>query len=468
MKPFRTETDSLGEMQVPADALYGAQTARALECFPISSLRFPREFIRALGLIKKHAAMTNAALGLLPEKVSQAIQQAAQEVIDGTLDPHFAVDIFQTGSGTSTNMNANEVIANRASEILGGERGDKRVHPNDHVNRGQSSNDVIPTAIHLAALEAIEFQLRPALNELHLALLEKAQDFGPILKIGRTHLQDATPMRLGQEISGYAAQVDHALRRLQDIRPRLSELALGGTAVGTGLNTHVEFARRTIAAIAKETGLGLLEAPNHFEAQAAQDAAVEASGALKTVAVSLVKIANDIRWLGSGPRGGLGELRLPPTQPGSSIMPGKVNPVMCEMVIQVGAQVVGNDAVITFGGLSGNFELNTMLPVIAYNLLQSIGLLANASRMFARRCVVGLQADVAKCRSSLEQSPALCTALAPVIGYDQAARIARLAHETGRTVREVALEMSGLEKAELEELLDPAKLTEPGLMGGRK
>jgi len=468
MKPFRTETDSLGEMQVPADALYGAQTARALECFPISSLRFPREFIRALGLIKKHAAMTNAALGLLPEKVSQAIQQAAQEVIDGTLDPHFAVDIFQTGSGTSTNMNANEVIANRASEILGGKRGDKRVHPNDHVNRGQSSNDVIPTAIHLAALEAIEFQLRPALNELHLALLEKAQDFGPILKIGRTHLQDATPMRLGQEISGYAAQVDHALRRLQDIRPRLSELALGGTAVGTGLNTHVEFARRTIAAIAKETGLGLLEAPNHFEAQAAQDAAVEASGALKTVAVSLVKIANDIRWLGSGPRGGLGELRLPPTQPGSSIMPGKVNPVMCEMVIQVGAQVVGNDAVITFGGLSGNFELNTMLPVIAYNLLQSIGLLANASRMFARRCVVGLQADVAKCRSSLEQSPALCTALAPVIGYDQAARIARLAHETGRTVREVALEMSGLEKAELEELLDPAKLTEPGLMGGKK
>jgi fumarate hydratase class II len=468
MKPFRTETDSMGEMHVPADAFYGAQTARALENFPISSLRFPREFIRALGLIKKHAARTNTALGLLPEKVSQAIQQAAQEVIDGQLDPHFVVDIFQTGSGTSTNMNANEVIANRAGEFLGGERGDKLVHPNDDVNRGQSSNDVIPTALHLAALEAIEFQLRPALNELHLALLEKAQGFEPILKVGRTHLQDATPIRLGQEFSGYAAQVGYALNRLQDIRPHLSEVALGGTAVGTGLNTHVEFARRAIAAIAQETGLGLREAPNHFEAQAAQEAAVEASGALKTVAVSLVKIANDIRWLGSGPRGGLGELRLPPAQPGSSSMPGKVNPVMCEMVIQVGAQVVGNDAVITIGGLSGNFELNTMLPVIAYNLLQSIGLLANASRVFARRCVVGLQADVAKCRSNLEQSPALCAALAPVIGYDQAAGIATLAHETGRTVREVALERSGLGKAELEALLDPAKLTEPGLRGASK
>jgi len=467
MKPFRTEADSMGEMQVPADALYGAQTARALESFPISGLRFPREFIRALGLIKKHAAQTNAALGLLPEGVAQAIQRAAQEVVVGQLDPHFVLDIFQTGSGTSTNMNANEVIANRASEILGGERGDQRVHPNDHVNRGQSSNDVIPTAIHIAALEAIEFQLRPALNELHEALLQKAQDWRPILKVGRTHLQDATPIRLGQEFSGYAAQMDHAVKRLQDLRPHLSELALGGTAVGTGLNTHVEFAPRTIAALAQETGLGLREASNHFEAQAAQDAAVEASGVLKAVAVSLVKIANDIRWLGSGPRGGLGELTLPPTQPGSSSMPGKVNPVMCEMVIQVGAQVIGNDAVITFGGMSGNFELNTMLPVIAYNLLQSIGLLANASRVFARRCVVGLQADAAKCKSSLDQSLALGPALASVIGYDLAATIARVAHETGRTVREVALEMSGLDKAKLEELLDPGKQTEPGLMGAR-
>jgi fumarate hydratase class II len=467
MKPFRTETDSMGEMQVPADSLYGAQTARGLENFPISDLRFPREFIWALGLIKKHAAGANAALGLLPEAMSQAIQQAAQEVIDGKLAPHFVVDIFQTGSGTSTNMNANEVIAHRASEILGGQRGDERVHPNDHVNRGQSSNDVIPSAIHVAALETIECQLRPALDELHVALVQKVQEFECILKVGRTHLQDATPIALGQEFSGYAAQVAQSLSRLQNIRPHLRELALGGTGVGTGLNTHVEFARRTIAAIAQETGLDLREAPNHFEAQAAQDAAVEASGALKTVAVSLVKIANDIRWLGSGPRGGLGELTLPPTQPGSSIMPGKVNPVMCEMVIQVGAQVVGSDAVITLGGMSGNFELNTMLPVIAYNLLQSIGLLAKASRVFARRCVMGLRADVARCTSNLEQSPALCTALAPVIGYDKAAGIARLAHETGRTVREVALEMSGLEKAELEELLDPAKLTGPGLMETR-
>lgn len=464
MKPFRTETDSMGAMQVPADALYGAQTARAVENFPISGLRFPREFIRALGLIKKHAARTNAALGLLPERVAQAIEQAAQEVIDGKLDAEFVVDIFQTGSGTSTNMNANEVIAHRAGEILGGGRGDPLVHPNDHVNCGQSSNDVIPTAIHLAALGAIEFQLWPALTELQGALLRKAHEFDAVLKVGRTHLQDATPIRLGQEFSGYAAQMEHALSRLQDIRPHLRELALGGTAVGTGLNTHVDFARRTIAAIAQETGLGLCEAPNHFEAQAAQDAAVETSGALKTVAVSLVKIANDIRWLGSGPRGGLGELKLPATQPGSSIMPGKVNPVMCEMVIQVAAQVVGNDAAITFGGVSGNFELNTMLPVIAYNLLQSIELLANASRVFARRCVVGLQVDLARCLANLDQNPVLCAALAPVIGHDQAARIVRLAQETGRPILDVALELSDLGSAKLQALLDPAKQTEPGLL----
>jgi fumarate hydratase, class II len=468
MKPFRTESDPMGEVRVPADVLYGAQTARALENFPISDLRFPRGFIRALGLIKKHAARTNAALGLLPDSVFQAIQQAAQEVIDGKHDADFVVDIFQSGSGTSTNMNANEVIANRAGEILGGQRGDKLVHPNDHVNCGQSSNDVIPSAIHLAALEAIECQLRPALKELHEALLQKAQEFELILKIGRTHLQDATPIRLGQEFSGYAAQLDHAQSRLQDIGPYLGELALGGTAVGTGLNTHPEFARRTIAALAQETGLSLREASNHFAAQGAQDAAVEASGALKTVAVSMVKIANDIRWLGSGPRGGLGELKLPPTQPGSSIMPGKVNPVMCEMVLQVGAQVVGNDAVITFGGVFGQFELNTMLPVIAWNLLQSIRLLANASRVFARRCVAGLQADVARCKAGLDQSPALCTALAPIVGYDQAARIARVAHETGRALREVAREISGLGEAEIDEHLTPAKSMQPGLRGPAK
>ena len=461
MNKFRTERDSMGEMQVPAEALYGAQTARAVENFPISGLRFPRPFIRALGLIKKHAARTNATLGLLPEALAQAIQQAAQEVIDGSLDSQFVVDIFQTGSGTSTNMNANEVIAHRASEIFGGQRGDPGVHPNDHVNRGQSSNDVIPTALHIAALEMIQLQFQPALTELQEALRNKTEEFDSILKIGRTHLQDATPIRLGQVFSGYASQVEHGLRRLGDIRPHLSELALGGTAVGTGLNTHRDFARRTIAAIAQETGLDLCEAPNHFEAQAAQDAAVETSGALKAIATSLAKIANDIRWLGSGPRGGLGELKLPPTQPGSSIMPGKINPVMCEMLIQVGAQVVGNDTVIALGAWSGNFELNTMLPVIAHNLLQSIELLANASRVFARRCVAGLQADPARCSANLERSPVLVTALAPAIGYDLAARIAHVASETDRTVREVAIEISGLDQARIEQLLDPAKLTQP-------
>src|SRR6266480_3263341 len=338
---FRIETDSLGEMKVPAAAYYGAQTARAVENFPISPLRFSRQFIRALGLIKKYAAMANASLGLLPSQMAEAISQAAQEVVDGKLDAHFVVDIFQTGSGTSTNMNANEVIANRAAELLGGKRGDKLVHANDHVNRGQSSNDVIPSAIHLAALEAIETHLRPALNELHEALLRKAEAFWEIFKIGRTHLQDATPIRLGQEFSGYASQVAHASRRLEDIRAHLGELALGGTAVGTGLNTHPEFARRVIALLARETRCPLQEAKNHFEAQAAQDALVEASGALRTVAVSLMKIANDIRWLGSGPRGGLGEILLPETQPGSSIMPGKVNPVICESVMQVCARVIG-------------------------------------------------------------------------------------------------------------------------------
>ena len=459
---FRAEADSMGPMQVPADAYYGAQTARAIENFPISNLRFPRQFIRALGLIKKHAAITNCALGLLPQNISEAIQKAAQEVIDGKLDPHFPIDIFQTGSGTSTNMNANEVVANRAIEILGGKRGDKSVHPNDHVNRGQSSNDVIPAAIHLAALEGIVHHLIPALNELHAALLSKAQEFGEVLKIGRTHLQDATPIRLGQEFSGYASQVEHGVNRLWGVEAHLGELALGGTAVGTGINTHAEFARRTIAGIADETGLKLREAPNHFEAQGAIDACVETSGALRTVAVSLIKIANDIRWLGSGPRCGLGEIRLPATQPGSSIMPGKVNPVMCEMVIQVGAQVIGNDAVVTFSGTYGAFELNTMLPVATHNLLQSIELLTSASRVFARRCVAGLEADVQKCESNLEKSLAMCTALAPVIGYDKAAKIAKVAYDSGRTVREVALEISGLDQATIRQLLDARTQTEPG------
>jgi fumarate hydratase, class II len=461
MKPgFRIEKDSMGEMEVSAAAYYGAQTARAVENFPISDLRFPRHFIRSLGLIKKHAAITNTSLGLLPAKLSKAIQRAAQEVIDGTLDQQFVVDIFQTGSGTSTNMNANEVIANRAIEFLGGKRGDKSVHPNDHVNRGQSSNDVIPTAIHIAALDGIVHQLIPALNELHVALRKKAEEFAEVLKIGRTHLQDATPIRLGQEFSGYASQIEHGLKRLATVADDLSELALGGTAVGTGINAHPEFARRTIKGIAKETGLKLREASNHFEAQAAIDACVATSGVLKTLAVSLIKIANDIRWLGSGPRCGLGELKLPATQPGSSIMPGKVNPVMCEMLIQVCAQVIGNDAVVTFSGTYGAFELNTMLPVTAYNLLQSIELLASSGRVFARRCVAGMEADADKCESNIEQSLAMCTALAPAIGYDNAAKIAKVAYESGRTVREIAVEISGLDKQKIDQLLNPRSQTD--------
>jgi fumarate hydratase, class II len=456
---FRLESDSMGEMRVPASAYYGAQTARAVDNFPISDLRFSRTFIRALGFIKKHTALANQSLSLLDPKIAEATTRAAQEVIDGAWDAQFIVDIFQTGSGTSTNMNANEVIANRATELLGGKIGDKLVHPNDHVNRGQSSNDVIPTAIHLAALLDIDAQLIPALKELHAALAQKATKFNEVLKIGRTHLQDATPMRLGQEFSGYASQVEHGLTRLDHIKPHLAELALGGTAVGTGLNTHPDFASRVIDGIARETGLKLREAPNHFEAQATRDACVEASGALKTIAVSLIKIANDMRWLGSGPRLGLGELKLPATQPGSSIMPGKVNPVMSEMLIQVGAQVIGNDATITFSGTFGNFELNTMLPVIAYNLLQSIELLANGSRIFARRCVTGLQADAEKCESNIERSLAMCTALAPVIGYDKAAHIAKVAYETNRTVRDVARELSGLDEATLTRLLDPHSQT---------
>jgi fumarate hydratase class II len=456
----------MGEMKVPADAYYGAQTARAVENFPISNLRFSRQFIKALGLIKKNAAATNAGLGYVPENIAAAVQKAAQEVIEGKWDHQFVVDIFQTGSGTSTNMNTNEVIANRAIEILGGKRGDKSVHPNDHVNCGQSSNDVIPTAIHLSALDAIVYQLIPALKELHAALDTKAKAFDSVLKIGRTHLQDATPIRLGQEFSGYASQVEHGIERLHRLEPNLGELALGGTAVGTGINTHKDFSRKTIEGISRDTGLKLREAKNHFEAQASRDAAVEASGALKTVAISLVKIANDIRLLGSGPRCGIGELKLPATQPGSSIMPGKVNPVMCEMIIQIGAQVVGNDAAVSFGGAFGNFELNVMLPVIAHNLLEQIELLTTGSQVFARRCISGLEAEVAKCEGNIENSLAMCTSLAPVIGYDKAAKIAKVAYQSGKTIRQVALETSGLDKAKLDQLLDARSQTEPGTGAG--
>jgi fumarate hydratase class II len=461
MTEYRIETDSMGEMRVPVEAYYGAQTARAIENFPISNLRFQRPFIRALGWIKKCAAASNSDLGLLPQRIATAIQSAAQEVIDGKLDAQFAIDIFQTGSGTSTNMNANEVIANRAIELLGGKRGDKSVHPNDHVNCGQSSNDVIPTAIHLAGLDGIMHRLIPALAGLQDALFKKSRAFADILKIGRTHLQDATPIRLGQEFSGYASQVEHGIARLRHLENALGELALGGTAVGTGLNTHPEFAGRTIAALRAETGLAVREAANHFEAQAAIDACVEASGALKTVALSLFKIANDIRWLASGPRCGLGELKLPATQPGSSIMPGKVNPVMCEMMIQVCAQVIGNDSVVTFGASCGAFELNTMLPVVGYNLLESIELLTTSVRVFTTRCITGLEADVQRCEQEVEQSLAMVTSLVPAIGYDKAAHIAKVAHQTNRTVREVAAELSGLNEERLNQLLDARSQTEP-------
>ena len=463
----RFERDTMGEVAVPMDAYYGVQTARAVENFPISTLRLPRAMIRALGLIKWAAARVNAELGFLSPPIAKAIQQAAREVSEGRLDDQFPVDIFQTGSGTSSNMNANEVIANRAAELLGGQRGSKLVHPNDHVNLGQSSNDVIPTAIHMAALEQIDKVLIPALTRLRRALAAKAKAFDSIVKIGRTHVQDATPIRLGQEFSGYARQIELGIQRVERTRSSLGELALGGTAVGTGLNTHPKFAVRVIALLARETGCTLKEARNHFEAQAAQDALVEVSGALKTVAVSLMKIANDLRWLGSGPRCGLGELLLPETQPGSSIMPGKVNPVIAESAMMVGVQVLGNDAAITVAGQAGNFELLVMLPVMAHNLLQSIALLARASENLARRCVEGIAADQERCRAGIEQSLAMCTALAPEIGYEAAAQIAKEAYKTGQTVRAVALQRKVLPTARLNHLLDPWRMTEPGLAGGK-
>ncbi len=457
----RIERDSMGELAVPADAYYGVQTARAIENFPISNLRFPRSFIRAMGLIKYAAATVNQSLGSLERKQADAIRKAAREVIDGKWDAEFPVDIFQTGSGTSTNMNTNEVISNRATELLGGARGSKLVHPNDHVNQGQSSNDVIPTAMHVAGIETIERQLIPALKRLHRALNAKARAFNKIVKIGRTHLQDATPVRLGQEFGGYARQIELALDRAKRAQEALREVALGGTAVGTGLNTHPEFAAKVLALVSKEIGCTVQEAVNHFEAQSAQDSVVEASGELRTIAVSLMKIANDIRWLGSGPRCGLGEITLPETQPGSSIMPGKVNPVIAESVTMVCAQVIGNDVAITVGGQAGNFELLVMLPVMACNLLQSIELLANASNNFAVRCVEGIQANEQRCKDSIEGSLAMCTALAPEIGYDAAAKVAKEAFKTGKTIRELCREKEILPEETLTKALDPYRMTEP-------
>lgn len=463
---YRIEKDSLGEIRVPAKALYGAQTQRAVENFPISGLRFPREFIRALGLIKLASAEVNLSLGLLAAEQANPIKAASQEVADGLLDEHFPIDIFQTGSGTSTNMNANEVIANRALQIIGVEMGSKQIHPNDHVNMGQSSNDVIPTCIHLAAYLATSESLLPALKHLHQTLTNRMADCDDVVKTGRTHLMDAMPIRLSQQISGWASQVKHSIERVSAALPRLAEMALGGTAVGTGINAHPDYAKAVAQELAWLTNLPLCEAENHFEAQAAQDAAVELSGQLKTVAVSLMKIANDLRWMNSGPQAGLGEIVLPALQPGSSIMPGKINPVISEATIMACAHVIGNDTAITLGGQWGNFELNVMLPVIAYNLLQSITVLANVSRVLADKAVAGFTVNREQIADVVEKNPIMVTALNPVIGYDLAAKIAKRAYAENRRVREVAEEMTDLSAEELAKLLDPRELTEGGIKGG--
>ncbi len=459
----RIERDSMGEMRIPADRLYGAQTERARRNFPISDLRFGRPFIEALGAIKGTAARVNRDLGLLDDERAAAIERAAGEVMEGALDEHFVLDIFQTGSGTSTNMNANEVIANRAIQILGGEVGSRDpVHPNDHVNLGQSSNDVIPTAVHVSALVAIERELLPALRLLRDALKAKAAEFDGVAKAGRTHLQDATPIRLGQEFGGYASQIEHGIRRVEGVRAHLAELAIGGTAVGTGINTHPDFGARMASGLSELLGVQFREAENHFEAQSARDAVVEASGALRTLAVSLTKIANDIRWLASGPRTGIGEINLPAVQPGSSIMPGKVNPVMAESVLQVCAQVIGNDSAIVVGGSAGNFELNVMIPVMAHNLLESVRILSSVMREFTNRCVSGITVNQERCRRNAESTAALATALAPVIGYDKAAEVAKRSLKEDRTLREIVLAEGLVDESELDRILDFRAMTEPG------
>jgi len=462
---YRVERDSLGEMRVPEDAYWGAQTQRAVENFPISGITFGRRFVRALGVVKKAAARANADLGLVPEDRAEPIVEAADEVIAGDHDDQFPVDVFQTGSGTSSNMNANEVIANRATEIYGGEIGTREIHPNDHVNFGQSSNDVIPTAMHVAALEAVEKDLLPALSTLADALDEKAEAFDDVVKTGRTHLQDATPVRLGQEFGGYRTQVEKGIARVENTREHLAELALGGTAVGTGLNTHPEFPAKAAEYITEETGVEFREADDHFEAQAAHDAMSEAHGALRTVAGSLNKIANDLRLLASGPRNGLGEIDQPENQPGSSIMPGKINPVVAEAVNQVHKQVVGNDAAVSAGAAEGQIDLNLYKPVLAHDFLQSAELLSNASEVFAERFVAKLEADRETCERQVEQSMALATALNPSIGYDRAAKVAKQALDEGKTVREVVIEEGYLTEAEADEVLDPWKMTEPGILG---
>ena len=460
---YRSERDSMGEVLVPAHALYGASTQRAVENFPVSGNGFERQFIWALGLIKRSVAEAAREQGHLDARIADAVCRAASEVMEGQWDEHFPVDVFQTGSGTSTNINANEVIAGRATEILGGDREARLVHPNDHVNFGQSSNDVIPTAIHVAAAAAVHESLLPALGTLSESLAAKSGEFSGLVKSGRTHLMDATPVTLGQEFSGYAAAVRNGIDRLGRIQQELEELPLGGTAVGTGINCPEGLAAAAISRIAHRSGIPFVEAANHFEAQAGKDAAVNASGSLKTVAVSLFKIANDLRWLSSGPVTGIAEIRLPALQPGSSIMPAKVNPVIPEMVMQVAAQVIGNDAAITWAGANGNFELNVMMPVIARNLLESIRLLANAAVLLAQKCVDGIEADAERARRLLERNVIVVTALNPHIGYDQGASVAKEAFATGRTVREVALQRGLLTEQELDHILDLQKMTEGGL-----
>jgi len=458
---FRIERDSMGELQVPADALWGAQTQRAVQNFPISGLPLPRAFIAALGLVKQAAARANIRLQLMDEEIGRAIDTSAAEVAEGRHDAQFPIDVFQTGSGTSTNMNANEVIASLATRRLG-----RAVHPNDHVNMGQSSNDVIPTSIHVSAALSVRRDLIPALEHLRDVLRAKEHEVGSIVKTGRTHLMDAMPVTLGQELSGWRAQIESGLERLAAVEPRLLALAQGGTAVGTGINAHPEFGARFAEELGRLTGLAFTPARNYFEALSTQDTAVELSGQLKVVAVSLMKIANDLRWMNSGPLAGLGEIALPALQPGSSIMPGKVNPVIPEATAMVAAQVIGNDTTITVAGQSGNFQLNVMLPVIAYNLLSSVRLLSNVARALADNAVAGFEVNEPRLAAALDRNPILVTALNPVIGYEKGAAIAKKAYAEGRPIREVAASMTDLPAAELARLLDPADLARGGIKSG--
>jgi len=458
----RTETDSMGEIDVPANRYYGAQTARSLIHFDIGTETMPREIIRGMGILKKASAMVNAELGLLPKNIKDLICQAADEVIEGKLDEHFPLRVWQTGSGTQSNMNSNEVIANRAIEIAGGTIGSKDpVHPNDHVNKGQSSNDTFPTAMHISAVERIRDALIPSISTLAGSFRKKAKEFQDIIKIGRTHLMDATPLTLGQEFSGYTTQLEYALDRINGCMPRMYQIALGGTAVGTGLNSHKDFAVKVARQIAELTGCPFVTAPNKFESLAAHDAIVETSGVLKTIACSLMKIANDIRWLGSGPRCGIGEIVLPANEPGSSIMPGKVNPTQSEAMTMVAAQVIGNDTTINVGGCSGNFELNVFKPVMIYNLLQSIRLLADSCRSFNDHCVVGIEPNKTQIEKHLKGSLMLVTALNPHIGYDNAAKVAKKAYQDNSTLKEAAAALNLLKPEEFDEKVRPEKMIGP-------